>query len=259
MITIAAFRADYPEFTDSTRYPDSQISYWLQIAYLMLNVDRFGEPAPYIIDKQAVAVAGAGYAVFDTITLKGGVTCVPGVLTAKTVSGSGGVLTADTTNVGAYWVPPTNPVQQQNTSGVGAGATFNLGFVSAPYTAYDFASELYVAHNISIERRAQDEANTGGVPGTTTGPISAKSVDKVSISYDVAAAIIDGAGDWNLTIYGTRFARLVRMFGMGPLTIVGSGARFWCGWAINPGQGVQPVNGPAWCGPIYALGIDWDC
>lgn len=149
-ITVAQFRIDYPEFADVTKYPDSQVTYYLTLAYQMLNSSR--------------------------------------------------------------WM-----------------------------SQLDLGAELFVAHNVQLEARAQIEANNGGIPGTTTGPIASKSVDKVSVSFDVGSGIEPDAGHWNLTIYGTRFIKLARMKGAGPLLV---------------GIGVAPSgNGPAWPGPWPYPGV----
>lgn len=42
MITAASFRADLPEFTDTTKYPDSMINYWIAIAVMMLPTQTWG-------------------------------------------------------------------------------------------------------------------------------------------------------------------------------------------------------------------------
>lgn len=149
-ITNIQFRADYPEFSDAVKYPESQITYYLTLAYQMLNPGR--------------------------------------------------------------WM-----------------------------SQLDLGAELFVAHNIAIEARAQIEAANGGIPGTTTGPISGKSVDKVSVSFDVGAGIELDAGHWNLTVYGTRFIRLARQKGAGPLQV---------GIGTDPG-----LNGPAWPGPWPYPGV----
>lgn len=94
--------------------------------------------------------------------------------------------------------------------------------VTTPPTAntlYDIGQELFAAHNLVLEARAMAEAANGAPPGTTTGPVSGKSVDKVSISYAVEGAIEPDAGHWNLTIYGTRYARLVKMIGAGGIQL----------------------------------------
>jgi hypothetical protein len=88
----------------------------------------------------------------------------------------------------------------------------------------DSAAQLFAAHNIALERRAMDEATVAnnaqsGTVGLTSGPMSAKSVDKVSASYDTAASLDPAAGHWNLTIYGTRLWNLIQMFGAGPIQI----------------------------------------
>ena len=128
MITPQQFRTDFPEFTSSVDYPNSGISFWITVAYKMMNAERW----------------------LDLI---------------------------------------------------------------------DVGAELFVAHNLVLEVRAQKAASNGGVPGENTGPLSSKSVDKVSISYDTGAAMEVDAGHWNLTVYGTRYRSLVRMFGAGPIQI----------------------------------------
>lgn len=63
-------------------------------------------------------------------------------------------------------------------------------------------------------------ANSTGKPGAGgMGVISAKSIDKVSASYDTNTGSVDGAGAWNATIYGRQYAQLVRMFGAGGLQL----------------------------------------
>lgn len=83
----------------------------------------------------------------------------------------------------------------------------------------DSGVELFVAHNLTLERRAMDEADRGGIPGISQGPINNKSVDKVSVGYDTSSAAELDAGHWNLTIYGVRFVRLARMMGAGGLQV----------------------------------------
>lgn len=105
----------------------------------------------------------------------------------------------------------------------------------------DMGAELFAAHNLTLEARAQAEAAAGGIPGQQVGPLTAKSVDKISASYDTGAGTELGAGHWNLSIYGTRYVKLARMMGAGPLQI---------------GMGyVDPLNGPAWSGPLTTPGF----
>lgn len=35
-------RTDFPEFTDPAKYPESAVKFWLSVAGLMLNADRWG-------------------------------------------------------------------------------------------------------------------------------------------------------------------------------------------------------------------------
>lgn len=83
----------------------------------------------------------------------------------------------------------------------------------------DYGIELFVAHNLVLERQAAKSAATGAVPGVASGAVAQKTVDKVSVSYDTASAMEPGAGHWNLTTYGQRWIRLVSMFGAGGLQL----------------------------------------
>ena len=149
-ISIAQFRADYPEFGSNVSYPDAQINYWLGVAYSMLNAARWGRQL-------------------------------------------------------------------------------------------DMAAELYTAHNIALEFKAQADSAAGAMPGESTGVVSAKSVDSVSKSYDTTIASQEGAGHWNLTIYGTRLYRLIRLFGAGPMQL---------------GVGAAPeYSGMGWAGPLVVPGF----
>lgn len=106
----------------------------------------------------------------------------------------------------------------------------------------DTGAELYAAHNITIEARAQLESANGGIAGQNTGAISSKSVDKVSASYDTANSSEKDGGHWNLTTYGTRYLRYAKIFGAGAIQIgmgqvpAGSGL----GW-----NGVDTTPNPA--------------
>ncbi len=93
---------------------------------------------------------------------------------------------------------------------------------------FDLGSELFAAHHISIEIRAQQEASTGQSPGAATGVINSKSVDKISVGFDTALSAEEGGGHWNLTIYGTRYLRMAKQIGSGPIHI---GADYTTGFA----------------------------
>jgi hypothetical protein len=82
--------------------------------------------------------------------------------------------------------------------------------------------QLYVAHEITIAaQNAQSSAN-GGVPGTSGGIASQKTVGSVSVSYDSASTTEKDAGWWNRTTYGQQFYRLAMLFGAGAIQLNGS-------------------------------------
>lgn len=105
----------------------------------------------------------------------------------------------------------------------------------------DMGVELFAAHNLVLDRRANEEGAAGGSPGMSTGVASSKSVDKVSVSYDTSTGVEEGAGHWNLTIYGTRFVRFSRMMGAGPVQ-VGTGGGEVYGAYVGPLQSITPWN-----------------
>lgn len=93
------------------------------------------------------------------------------------------------------------------------------------------ATMLWTAHNLVLSRR--DKANAavpGGTPGEAVGPTTAKSVDKVSISFGDQTSS-EGAGSWNATSYGQRFWQLIKgvntaMYVPGPRRRFGVGSLY---------------------------------
>lgn len=80
----------------------------------------------------------------------------------------------------------------------------------------DYGTCLFIAHNLVLDARANATARVpGGIPGTLQGLITAKSVDKVSASYDVEAVMEKDGSWWNMTSYGVRFLQLLRLYGSG--------------------------------------------
>lgn len=75
--------------------------------------------------------------------------------------------------------------------------------------------QLFTAHNLVLAARAVQAAATGATPGVVTGPVSSKSVDKVSVGYDVGTVALTDGGFWNMTTYGVQFLQLARMVGAG--------------------------------------------
>jgi len=139
-VTVASFRKNHDaQFGNQLDYPDPAINYWLGIAKLLLNQQRWGPSS------------------------------------AKADS------------------PPT--------------------------TTYDFGTELFVAHNLVLEKQAADAAAAGGPPGVNKGVVSGQTVGPTSRSYDTAAGIVADAAHWNLTTYGVRFIMLARMIGSGGMQV----------------------------------------
>jgi hypothetical protein len=130
-----------------------------------------------------------------------------------------------------YWLGIAGLLLNTAKWGIGSAAAS-----SPPSTLYDFGTELFVAHNLTLEARAQAEAAVGAAPGVTTGPVSAKSVDKVSTNYDTASGLNPADTHWNLTVFGTRFIQLAKVRGI---------TAIYVGGGCAPG----PLNGPAWPGP----------
>lgn len=86
-------------------------------------------------------------------------------------------------------------------------------------TLLPIAEQLFVAHNLVLERQAYVAAIKGAPPGLQSGPVSSKGVGSVSIGYDTGAGIVPGDSHWNLTTYGTRLMWMIRMAGAGPVYV----------------------------------------
>lgn len=85
-------------------------------------------------------------------------------------------------------------------------------------TLIDYGAQLFAAHNLAIDY-ASTNGGQGSAPGQITGPITSASVDKVSYSRDSSSAMDPKNGHWNLTTYGLRYIRLVKMMGAGPVQV----------------------------------------
>lgn len=97
----------------------------------------------------------------------------------------------------------------------------------------DYGTQLFIAHHLVLDARNNATVGAGGIPGTVEGVRTAKSVDKVAISYDANSVTLKDAAFWNMTTYGIRFWQLVRTYGAGGFQ-VGAGPagcfRFSGGW-----------------------------
>jgi hypothetical protein len=129
-----------------------------------------------------------------------------------------------------YWISVAGLLLPQQVWGIPSDKAS-----SPPTTIMDLGTELFVAHNLSLEKMANAEASRGITPGVATGSISSKSVNGVSVSYNAGDTVEMDAGHWNLTNYGKRFVRLAKIRGMRPIQI---------GIGISP-----PFAFGAWPGP----------
>jgi len=154
-VTVQNFRANFPAFASTVKYPDSSITFWLTYAYLLLPARR--------------------------------------------------------------WM--------------------NL---------IDLGAQLFVAHNVTLDQGLSAAEGANGAPsGMTVGPVVSKSVGDLTIAYDVGVGVNEQDGHWSLTNYGTRFVKMARQIGSGPIQ-VGIGI-------VPPGQfgGVYYPMGPGWPGPLF--------
>lgn len=132
----------------------------------------------------------------------------------------------------SYWLAYAKLMLPTSRWGVGS-----VDASAPPTTILDFGTEALVAHMLTLERQQIITASVGGAPGVSQGPVSSKSVGPVSVSYDVNASIEENGGFWNLTVYGTRFLRLAKQIGMGPIQVSGP----FC---------PAPYSGSPWGGPF---------
>ncbi len=84
---------------------------------------------------------------------------------------------------------------------------------------YDYGRYLQAAHRLVLRKRQADTAESGGTPGQSTGMLSAKSLDKASMTFDTSSTAEEGAGWWNLTSYGQEYWRTAMMFGAGGMQL----------------------------------------
>lgn len=239
MISADTFRADLKAFSNPVTYDDDAINFWIAVSVLMLNVT-----VPLTVAAVTNAVTAPGGAVLNFSSAPGSVVngmvvadlsrpAIPANVFVQSIAGGAVTLSAPVVAPGVSSGDVIFFSGGQLTSPKwGAGSAVP---VSPPATLLDIATELFVAHNLVLEKRAQDAANVGGLPGQIIGPVASKSVGSVSISYDASAGLEPEAGHWNTTMYGLRFIKLARMKGMGPVQV---------GIGVAP-----PWSGGAWPGP----------
>lgn len=255
-VTVASFRADFPqEFGNQSAFPTQAISYWLAIASLML-----GLPQSASIPSVASFTGSITGNVLTVLALNfGSILPAPLLLDGENVPGNlviVGQISGAAGSIGKYQlntgvetpVAAANMVALQSGTSIAGNAFWGppaLTANSPPTTLADFATEMFVAHNLVLEKQAVAQAAQGGDPGTNVGIINSKSVGSVSVGYDVSSIVEDKGGYFNKTLYGMRFLRLARLKGSGPIQI-------GIGYNYSPFSNWSSFNGGvalAWGGP----------
>lgn len=83
----------------------------------------------------------------------------------------------------------------------------------------DTGVQFFTAHNLTLDAQANKQSAAGGIPTGQVGAVGSKAVAQVSVSYDNSSSMQPDAGHWNLTVWGKRFAWLMRMAGAGGLQV----------------------------------------
>jgi hypothetical protein len=83
----------------------------------------------------------------------------------------------------------------------------------------DTGVAYYAAHRLALAGTIRPGVNGGAasVVAPTLGLVTSKSVGPVSKSVDVSTGSVDGAGEYNLTVYGREFAQLAASVTVGAM------------------------------------------
>jgi len=167
------------------------------------------QPQNYQATEVAIAAAGTGYVVGDTLSVDDGFNTIPVELTVSSVSGGGGITGVSISNAGNFTEIPANPVSA--TGGSGSAATFDLTFVQ-PYKFW--------VH----------EVGTDEIDGLTLNPIQSY-FETADLSLPVTAQVNKAlqvlmiepdfvqSGDMTVQVTGRANARSPEVNGI-PMTIV---------------------------------------
>lgn len=167
------------------------------------------QPQNYQATEVAIAAAGTGYVVGDTLSVDDGFNTIPVELTVSSVSGGGGITGVSISNAGNFTEIPVNPVSA--TGGSGSAATFDLTFVQ-PYKFW--------VH----------EVGTDEIDGLTLNPIQSY-FETADLSLPVTAQVNKAlqvlmiepdfvqSGDMTVQVTGRANARSPEVNGI-PMTIV---------------------------------------
>lgn len=92
--------------------------------------------------------------------------------------------------------------------------------------AWEYCISLFVAHFLTLYMQSMvdpeyADATSVIAAGQSKGLLASKSVEGVSYSYDFSTAMqdLDGWAAWKLTTYGTQFATMAKMYGMGGMAV----------------------------------------
>lgn len=270
----ADVRADYPEFANTTDFPDPGLVYWLNAASLLLNPQRWPQTQGNGVLATGALVFSGQPAPGDIVTLAGsaitfvaaspvGLQVLIGANTAATLAALLNFLVVNPTDDEAleffeyaaaglsllltseFVGTEGNALTLASTSAniTPSGATLSGGVNGR--SLYEIGTELLVCHHLVLERQAGKSARRGAPPGVSRGAISAEGAGGANVNYDSASALLKDAGHYNLTTYGTRYLSLLRLVGAGPIQV---------------GFGSTPPNvGPAWPGPGggWLIGQSW--
>ncbi len=90
---------------------------------------------------------------------------------------------------------------------------------SAMGDMFPYLAELFAAHYMVLHAADTAAGALGGAGGATSGVVTSKSVDKVSVSYDNGSTLNADAGFWNFSRYGAEFWQMLQMFGYGGIQL----------------------------------------
>lgn len=90
---------------------------------------------------------------------------------------------------------------------------------SAMGNMFPYLAELFVAHYMVLHAADTAAGALGGAGGSTSGVVTSKSVDKVSVSYDNNSTLNADAGFWNFSRYGAEFWQMLQLFGYGGIQL----------------------------------------
>lgn len=92
------------------------------------------------------------------------------------------------------------------------------------HKSWKFGMALFIAHFLTLYVKTsgtEDEPNTNLASGNVRGIQTSKSVDGVSVSYDVSSILteMEGWGSYKLTEYGIQLLTMARLLGKGNMYV----------------------------------------